>query len=506
MLDSKFIKKTIKCCKMKKTINYIGLGLVLLLSASCHKDYLTPAPTTSISSSSAFSTPDRVQNQVRSLYSGLRSGSFYGGRYQIYNDIRADEFINELTNVVTGFDVWNGTANNSSANSVQSLWAQAYFTINLCNLFLDGMNSTGNTVVGSTLAANYNAEARFVRAVSYYSLLQLYARPYADGNGSKPGLPLRLTGNAGSGNYDLARSSVADIYKQILDDLNFAETNLPLTYGTAASAAATNTTRAHRNTAIAFKTRVYLSMQQYANVITEANKIVSAAAPFTAATGVPHALQSDITNVFKAPYTTTESILSMPFNGTTETPGTQNQLGYYYGQSALNGGNGEYTLNTAGIIADAGWLATDKRRTFIYTAASGKKYLAKYTSASPFTDYAPVIRYAEVLLNLAEAKVRSTNTIDAQAVALLNAVRTRSDATTIFTVASFATPADLIAAILKERRIEFLGEGLRAPDLLRQLQPLPAKSNVAAIPSSAQNYIWPISSTELQLNKLMTDN
>ncbi|MDE3249264.1 MAG: RagB/SusD family nutrient uptake outer membrane protein, partial [Bacteroidota bacterium] len=326
---------------MKKVKIYIGLGLVVLLSASCHKDYLTPVPTTSISSSSAFSTPDRVLNQVRSLYGGMRSGSFYGGRYQIYNDIRADEFINELTNVVTGFDVWNGTANNSSANSVQSLWAQAYFTINICNLFLDGMASTGNTVVGSTLAANYNAEARFVRAVSYYSLLQLYARPYADGNGSKPGLPLRLKGNAGSGNYDLARSSVADVYKQILDDLNYAETNLPINYGTGATAAPTNTTRAHRNTAIAFKTRVYLSMQQYANVITEANKIVTASAPFTATTGVPHALQSDITSVFKT-YTTPESILSMPFNGTTETPGTQNQLGYYYGQSALNGGNGEY--------------------------------------------------------------------------------------------------------------------------------------------------------------------
>lgn len=488
---------------MKKTIIYIGLGLTMMASTACHKDYLNPVPTTSISSASAFATPDRVLNQVRGIYGGMRSGAFYGGRFLIYNDIRADEFINELTNVVTGLDVWNGTQNNSSANSVQSLWSQAYFTINLCNVFLDGMTAGGNTVVGAALASNYNAEARFVRAVSYYSLLQLYARPYADGNGAKPGLPLRLKGNSGSGDYNLARSTVADIYKQILDDLNYAETNLPLTYGVAAN----NVTRAHRNTAIAFKTRVYLAMQQYANVITEANKIVSAAAPFTAATGVALALQADITNVFKTPYTTSESILSMPFNGTTETPGGQNQLGYYYGVSALNGGNGEYSLNNAGIIADAGWLATDKRRSFVYTnAANGKKYLSKYPGVSPFTDYSPVIRYAEVLLSLAEAKVRSANTIDAQAVALLNAVRSRSDATTTFTVASFATPADLIAAILKERRIEFLGEGLRSPDLLRLMLPIPAKSNVAAIPTTAQNYIWPISSTELQLNTLMTDN
>ena len=72
-----------------------------------------------------------------------------------------------------------------------------------------------------------------------------------------------------------------------------------------------------------------------------------------------------------------------------------------------------------------------------------------------------------MLLNLAEAKARTTNTVDAQAVALLNAVRNRSDAGTTFTTGSFATVADLINAILKERRIEFLGEGLRNGDLLR---------------------------------------
>ena len=55
-------------------------------------------------------------------------------------------------------------------------------------------------------------------------------------------------------------------------------------------------------------------MQKYSNVITEANKIVSPAAPFTATTGVTHALLADIVNVFRSPYTATESILSMPMS------------------------------------------------------------------------------------------------------------------------------------------------------------------------------------------------
>lgn len=484
-----------------KIINKYTLILALgsALFTSCKRELLNPVPQASIVDASAFSTAPRVQGQLLSLYGALKGGNFYGGRYVIYGDIRGEDFINETGNLVTGSDVWALNPTNS-ATAVIGLWGQAYFTINVCNVFLEGMASGGSTVVGATLSANYIAEAKLIRALSYYSLLQYYCRPYADGNGSKPGVPLRLTAIKGSGQSDLARSTVAEVYAQVIKDLNDAEAGLPLSYSTAYN----NTTRAHRNTAIALKTRVYLTMQQYGNVITEANKIVSASAPFTAATGVAHALQADVTNVFKTPYTTTESIFSMPMTTTAgDNPGTQNPLGYYYSKTV---GNGEFSLNASGIIADAGWVSTDKRRTFI-SVSSGKSFLnTKYGAGTPYTDYVPVIRYAEVLLNLAEAKVRSSNTVDAQAVAILNAIRNRSDATTTFTAANFATPTDLINAILKERRIEFLGEGLRNTDLLRLLQTIPAKGTAQSKAPSDVGYIWPISSSELSLNKLCTDN
>jgi hypothetical protein len=492
---------------MKRQFIYFLLLGSVTLATSCKKEEdLFPVPTTNISDASAFATPDRIANQVRGLYATLRNGNFYGGRYLIYNDIRGEEFLLLDPNEVTGAGVWSQTVNNST-NNVKDLWSQAYFTINRCNVFLDGMEAGGNKVVDAAVAGNYTGEARLIRALSYYSLLQLFARPYADGAGSKPGLPLRLKGNSGSGDYALARSSVAEVYAQILSDLNFAETNLPVTVADAL----TRTSRAHRNTAIALKTRVYLTMQKYGDVITEANKIVSATAPFTATSGVAHALQADITNVFKT-YTTTESIFSMPFNAN-EVPGTQNQLAYYYtpANSVVTGGVGQglFALDPAGIISNTGWKADDKRRTFVKSSGTGttaRNWLFKYTAPSPYTDFVPVIRYAEVLLNLAEARVRSTNTVDPQAVALLNAVRTRSDATTTFTVGSFANATAMANAILTERRIEFLGEGLRSQDLLRLLMPIPGKSNIATVAPTAQNYIWPISANELLLNKLMTDN
>jgi starch-binding outer membrane protein, SusD/RagB family len=483
---------------MKKQFKYIiMLGVFAMIGTSCHKELLNPIPQTSITDATAFDTPARVFNQVLSLYSATKNGNYYGGRYQIYGDIRGEDFLNETTNLVTGADVWSLNPAGTSQNSVKNLWSQAYFTINLCNLFVDGMAAKGTAVVGAALSNNYLGEARLVRALTYYSLLQFYARPYADGNGSKPGLPLRLVGIKGSGASDFVRSTVAEVYTQILSDLDFAETNLPLTYTTALL----NTTRAHRNTAIALKTRVYLSMQKYSNVITEANKIVSTAGPFTAATGVAHSLQADITNVFKPPYTATESILSMPMATTAgDNPGGQSALGYYYSRTT---GNGEFSLNPSGIIANAGWLATDKRRTF-NAVVSAKPYLnTKYPAASPFTDFTPVIRYSEVMLNLAEALARTGTGVDARALALLNAVRQRSDATT--TLAP-ATQQALIDAILLERRIEFLGEGLRNNDLMRLLQTIPAKGSISAKAPGDVGYIWPISSDEMSLNHLMTDN
>lgn len=489
---------------MKKQFKYIlSICLGLVAVTSCKKELLSPIPQTSVIFETAFDTPARIANQVNSLYASLKSGNFYGGRAQIAGDIRGEDFINETTNLVTGADVWQLNATGTSQNFVKNLWAAAYSTINNCNLFIDGMAAKGTSVVGATLSNNYLGEAKLIRAICYLKLAEHYCRPYADGNGSKPGLPMRLTGIREPGSSDLERGTVTQIYTQIISDLDFAEANLPLSYATAAL----NTTRAHRNTAIALKTRVYMAKQDYVKVITEANKIVGQdVAPFSATSGVAHALQANIVNVFRTPYTTTESILSMPMTSTAgDNPGTQNQLAFYYSRTPAPGvGNGEFSLNSAsGIAANAGWTATDARRGFNATV-SGKLYLnSKYSTPSPFTDWAPIIRYSEVLLNLAEALARTNAGVNVKALALLNAVRQRSDAATTLAPADQAA---LIDAILLERRIEFLGEGLRNFDLMRLLQTIPAKGSITAKAPSEQGYIWPISADELSLNKLMTDN
>ncbi|WP_395766970.1 RagB/SusD family nutrient uptake outer membrane protein [Aquirufa sp.] len=469
-------------------IGILSIALAMTVS-SCNKEFLNAVPELDLSDATVFNTPARVLSQVNGLYGSAKSGSLFGGRYLIYNDIRGEEWINRTTNGVTGYGTYQGNQDPSDSY-IANFWIQGYLTINRANLFLEGL-AANPTAVSPALAANYRGEAKFLRALTYFSLVQFFAKPYILDKGASAGLPLRLKGEASSANNDLARSSVAQVYAQVLKDLNEAEAELPDSYGTALL----NTSRAHKNTAVALKTRVLLAMGDYAAVIAEGNKIVTAAAPFRSTTRVAHALQADVTNVFKAPYTTTESILSFPMDAT-NAPGTQNQLGFYW-----NAGNVEYTLNPGptGIYNNAQFGANDDRKTKLTvprTAVANAPSLTKFSGVAPFVDFVPNIRYAEVLLNVAEAEAEGGSLT--RATAILRAVHARSDAT--FEFPSLATKSEVVRAILTERRIEFLGEGFRANDVLRRGEPLNSFGAGAIIQPSDPRYIFGIPLVEVQTN------
>lgn len=489
---------------------------------SCQNALLDADPKIYLAAELTFDTPSRVLAQVNGLYSYVKVGGFLGGRYQIYGDIRANDFINRTSNTVTGLTAWNHTEAETSQNDVVNTWGFGYAAINQINVFLAGLDANASKLAAAPFpsgyaatATTYRGEAQFLRALCYYSLLQLYARPYTDVSqgamGSRPGLPIRLTAESQLGNNDLARSTVGQVYDQILLDLSEAEKNLPLSYTATQGSISTSTlnvTRAHRNTVIALRTRVYLSMARYNDVATEANRLVPTAAPYTAPAGVANALNSSIVAVFTPPQETTENILAFPFTAQ-DPPGTQNQLAYYYLPTSL-GGNGEYGLNTStsattgGILANAGFGATDVRRTSFVASVGTERFLTKYPTGTPYTDKAPVLRYSEVMLSLAEALVRNTNTVDTRALALLNAVRTRSNGSAY--TATGLTVSTMLDAILLERRIEFLGEGLRNMDLMRLNATIPAKGSVGAVTPANALYVWPIPATELATNALMTRN
>lgn len=476
-----------------KNLYLIVIAAIVLASCS-DTEALEPVNQTRIRDVDAFNSPARVEQIVLGMYGGVKVGNFYGGRLLNYQDIRGPEFINERNNGVTNLFTWNFGVQ-SATNEVQNLWGAAFTAINRCNIIIKQLETATLT---PALKARYGGEARFLRALSYYSMITLYAKPYTQDNGASLGLPLRLEPETISGRSDIVRSSVDAVYKQIIDDLNFAETNLPLNNVSALN----NTTRAHRNTAIALKTRVYLNMGKYPEVITEANKIVTNTAPFSATSGVSNTIVPAIATVFARAATTAENVFSFAFSSN-DIPGTQNSLMFYY-NSTTSGGS-EYSLNPTGIVGNTGWKTTDTRRSFNVTTG-GKQWVHKWTSAQSDPDFVPVIRYSEVLLNLSEALARSTNSVDARAVQLLSAVRGRSDATTVFTPASFTTTQALFDQIAIERRIELLGEGFSSPDIMRLGRNFPAKGLAPSVTITDTQYLWPIPLNELLYNKLAVQN
>jgi hypothetical protein len=480
----------------------IILALILLITGCSKDEWMNPAPITSLSDLTVFDTKDRIDAQVNGMYSSLKNGWHLGGRFQAYNDLRCDNFLPNSSNLVTLFATWNHSVI-SSTNEVQNFWNNTYQTVNVVNVFLEGLIAAWDagklTFLTEAQFNQYKSEALTIRAICYFDLIQMYGKPYHMGNGANRGVPLRLVANKSAEGNDLAPSTVAEVYTQILKDLNDAEGMAVANYSTTSL----NITRIHKNTIIAFKTRVYLHMQNWTAVATESAKIVPAAAPFTATSGVANTLAANYASIFTSPHATLESVFSMPHTADNNA-GTQNHLAHYFGSGS---GESYYLVTGAGSLYDA-MDATDARKVMMATVG-GNPYLTKYRDQATRADWAPVIRWSEVLLNRAEALVRSGNTVTQGAVDLLNAVRTRSFATGGYTLASFASAADFYSAILQERNMEFLGEGLRNLDLMRLGLTIPGKvsagfGTVGAVPTTSQSYFWPVPDSERSYNKLMT--
>jgi hypothetical protein len=480
---------------MKNFYNNIIAGITILLLLVACDDSLNTTSETSLSSASIFETPARIEALVSGSYKSLKSSNLYSGLLLHCNDLRGEEFICLTENSLGGGYAWQQNLS-STTGEVNSIWSQAYSVINGVNILIDGL-SKSEGLIDDELKKNYTGEAHFLRALAYFTLVTTYARPYFDNNGNNKGVPLRLKPESTSANNDLARSDVKTIYEQIISDLDIAESYLPEKYTTALL----NTTRAHKNTAIALKTRVYLSKHDFAKVREEAHKIVAQdQAPFSATSGVEHKLQDDITTIFSSNYTTTESIFSMPMSAVD--PPSGSALATVY-NSAPN-----YALNhtAPGILSDTEWKSTDDRRKFVRTN-DNLYYLTKYSKVSPAIDYIPVIRYAEVLLNYAEAEARDSGGSLNKAIALLQAVRERSDTGYTFPPGSL-TQTEILNTIRIERRIELIGEGFRSTDVLRDLLTFPDKPSRSSYTSrevgpNDEGYVFPLPNNEILTNKLL---
>lgn len=523
-----------------KTKTYIKravlfIGAIVVLNSSC-KEYTEISPLAQIPDINAFNSAQNIELTMKGVYQIAAIGNYNGstaGRgypFGAASILQAEMRGEDMVNLATFFQfTYESLIDPTTANNTNH-WDQLYFLINQVNIVIAGV--TDNSFISPEQSLVYQAEARFLRALSVHELLLNFSKPYADNAGANPGVPYRtvaVSTPAGiTENLSVGRGTVAEAYQKILVDLDFAEQNLPETRSNSIS-------RAVKGAAIALKTRVKLHMRDWPGVISEAKKL--GVDPLSATLVSPikgYKLEADVKTPFRAYSNNTESIFSIS-QSTLSNAGVNGALGSMLAPSVIDGRN--LVAVSPNLYNADFWAVGDKRKSelflFNWNAATKKGdslvFSNKYIDPLNRQEWAPIIRYAEVVLNASEAYFKNNDA--ASAFALLNKVRNRAVPESEQYV---SPPSDLYRAILNERRMEFSAEGRRWPDIHRlALDPvygtagvpwkvgtdivamrralatktlmLNGKGTINAVPYTSSRFLWPLPIEEINNNPTLGD-
>ncbi|WP_304316741.1 RagB/SusD family nutrient uptake outer membrane protein [Phocaeicola plebeius] len=191
---------------------------------------------------------------------GLIDNGYYFGAYG------ADDLSWGGTSTDTKFDIYDYSRNINSAVT-EYAWELGYRTIGNCNKVIE---------MGAELGANITDEEKvivgenyYLRALSYFLLVNEFAQPYSNNPTQNPGLPLKLTSDPND--LPQSRSTVAKIYDQVVKDLQDAITYMTLPTGMSPK----NSCYATKEAAQALLARVYLYMENWDGAWTMANDVIN---------------------------------------------------------------------------------------------------------------------------------------------------------------------------------------------------------------------------------------
>jgi hypothetical protein len=487
-------------------------GIMALGLSACKKSFIDKAPESSLTTGNFFKTANDAETGLIGAYATMRNG-FYQYNNLLFTDGRSDNcYVNGDDN--TGEWPLENFTYSPSNTKVGGEWADLYNMIASANTVLDNVPNITDPALTAARKNQILAEARFLRAMHYYWLVTEWGPT-----------PLVLTTNYGN-NYTPKRATVAEVYAQIIADLQFADSNLPLTAASNDPTTKNQIGRATQGAADAMLAKTYAQMGDYTNCLTYCNKVIN---------GGQYSLLPHFANLWGvANKNNAESIFEIQGN----------QTGTYYNYGAeifdyVSSDNwpkrniGSYDLIQA--FAAEGDTATNERyhATFNWQVANAafNMPLNAWDPAKPipFTNKMPdaggfdspddieLIRYADIILLAAEANNELGNT--AAATTELNQIRTRAGIPNT----TATTKTDLALAILNERRLELVNEGCRWHDLLRANAN--GTINIITLMNSQHDsngnllkygsngagvdqhlLIFPMPTNELQLNPNLTQN
>lgn len=462
---------------MKKIyLNISWLIAIVVIATSCNS-FLEEHPKTFLTPGSYFQNEKQVVAAVNGTYTFL--GDMFSGDIEV----NSNRFL--FVEYLTGYG-WRprgaGTQDMSQAINlsvaenngyVQNLWSTAYRAIENCNSVIEGMESIEEGILSDARKNELLGEVYFMRAYNYFNLVRLYGP-----------VPLKITSTKDLSEVEIPLTPIEDVYAQIEADMTKAAElmeNSPWT---------NNSGRVTKGTVKSFLAKLYLTMagyplqkgnSYYQKAYDAAREVYQSKAYTLFATYAQMrpagnsgeyiwSAQRDATNAGSPvhnsmlPYPEpAKDISANPVSGGGLAPmqlfynsypsGDRRtaEKGYYYTEHEALDGSGVVPLGAP----------------FIYkfwdnSAATSGRSGANYS----------LIRYADVLLMLAEAKAQADGgtTTNSDAIDAYFAVRSRA-------LPSEAKPASLnVNDILKERFWELCFENQTWYDMLRTRKALQANT------------------------------
>lgn len=174
---------------------------------------------------------------------------------------------------------WVGTSNGSTfkiydytrdiaTSNTEYTWELGYRAIGNTNLVIELVDALGGDASRDNIIRR--GENHYLRALCYFYLVNEFAQPYSNNPQSNPGLPLKLDSNPDVMSLPKSRSTVAEVYEQIVKDLQDAITDMTLPAGVAPK----NNNFATKEAAEALLARVYLYMGDYEKAYTMADNVI----------------------------------------------------------------------------------------------------------------------------------------------------------------------------------------------------------------------------------------
>jgi len=411
----------------------ISLLLAIVLTAgACHK-FLERPPAGQLNDTQVFGADSNILALANSLYTTLGGSTVTGRRAQAVSDMLADQL--DGSNLTGDFSEIYKRQNSIFGGIRDAMYTDGYKAVLSANKLLEqiGKASSENQPYITGLAS-------FVRGMVHFEFVRLFAQPYGySSDNSHPGIPLRLSTAAVS----LPRSTVKQVYDQVIADLKKADSLLP------ADADGGKFYTASKWIAEAYLAKVYFQMNDFTDAYTYADQVIKSG---------KFQLDTNYTNRYSLGLSK-EPILRIANEVNHFQPGFEF---IKYWRSNLSAPT-LYFTNQFYNYATAD--ASDKRLVwYSNTVQAGYNSLTKFNF-----NYMeePLVHLTEIYLIRAEAGAELGGATLATSITDINTILTRAYGGASHNLSGSSSANAVIAVTRTQRELEMVGEGNRLQEIKR---------------------------------------